>query len=261
MKITKKNAVNVSKLAAAALAGVMVIGGASAYLTDAEVATNTFTVGKVQVDLTEPKYPGNDTDTVKNLIPNQEVAKDPTVTNTGNNNAIVFLKVKVPKASVVTANPDGTRAAEDSKVLFYLKDENDQPWTQANNFDVNWVRLTNLENETNKNVDDSYTYIFGYNDVLQPGVSTTALFDKVQLINVIEGEIDSSTQDIDISAYAIQDDNILTDTSEIDLTTLNAATLEKVYNVFVAQNSDAIAADTLKDADTNNKLDLGGTDR
>ena len=33
-----------------------------AYLTDAETATNTFTVGKVKIDLEEPGYPGNDSD-------------------------------------------------------------------------------------------------------------------------------------------------------------------------------------------------------
>lgn len=32
-------------------------GGTVAYLTDAETATNTFTVGKVKIDLEEPGYP------------------------------------------------------------------------------------------------------------------------------------------------------------------------------------------------------------
>lgn len=50
-------------------------GGTVAYLTDAETATNTFTVGKVKIDLEEPGYPGNDSDEVKNIIPNQEIVK------------------------------------------------------------------------------------------------------------------------------------------------------------------------------------------
>ena len=45
-------------------------GGTVAYLTDAETATNTFTVGKVKIDLEEPGYPGNDSDEVKNIVPN-----------------------------------------------------------------------------------------------------------------------------------------------------------------------------------------------
>ena len=51
-------------------------GGTVAYLTDAETATNTFTVGKVKIDLEEPGYPGNDSDEVKNIVPNQEIMKD-----------------------------------------------------------------------------------------------------------------------------------------------------------------------------------------
>lgn len=65
-------------------------GGTVAYLTDAETATNTFTVGKVKIDLEEPGYPGNDSDEVKNIVPNQEIVKDPQIENTGNNDALVF---------------------------------------------------------------------------------------------------------------------------------------------------------------------------
>ena len=39
-------------------------GGTVAYLTDAETATNTFTIGRVQIDLEEPGYPGNDSDVI-----------------------------------------------------------------------------------------------------------------------------------------------------------------------------------------------------
>lgn len=56
-------------------------GGTVAYLTDAETATNTFTVGKVKIDLEEPGYPGNDSDEVKNIVPNQEIVKDPQIEN------------------------------------------------------------------------------------------------------------------------------------------------------------------------------------
>mgnify|MGYP003299000355 CR=1 FL=1 len=83
----------ISKTVALALAGAMVVGGASAYLTDAETADNVFTVGEVMVDLLEENYPGNDSPDVQDLIPYQEVAKDPVVKNTGENDAVVFLKV------------------------------------------------------------------------------------------------------------------------------------------------------------------------
>lgn len=60
--------------AACAMVGAMAIGGTMAYLTDNEGATNTFTVGKVQVDLEEP---GWDPEEGKDIVPNEEVAKNP----------------------------------------------------------------------------------------------------------------------------------------------------------------------------------------
>ena len=89
--------------------GAMAFGSTMAYLTDTEGATNTFTVGKVQIDLEEPGYPGNDSDKVKNLVPNQEVAKDPVVENTGVNDAIVFMTVEVPNEEVTVVKADGTK--------------------------------------------------------------------------------------------------------------------------------------------------------
>ena len=41
-------------IAATAMIGVLAIGGISAYFTDGDTATNTFTVGKVSIDLQEP---------------------------------------------------------------------------------------------------------------------------------------------------------------------------------------------------------------
>ena len=79
-------------------------GGTVAYLTDAETATNTFTIGRVQIDLEEPGYPGNDSDEVKNIVPNQEIMKDPQIENTGNNDALI-LSILVDTFSSRILNP------------------------------------------------------------------------------------------------------------------------------------------------------------
>ena len=71
-------------MASCLMVGALAFGGTMAYLTDTEGATNTFTVGKVQIDLEEPGYPGNTDDSVKNLVPNQEIEKDPQVIGIGN---------------------------------------------------------------------------------------------------------------------------------------------------------------------------------
>lgn len=99
-------------------------GGTVAYLTDAETATNTFTIGRVQIDLEEPGYPGNDSDEVKNIVPNQEIVKDPQIENTGNNDALTFLRVEVPQ-EMFTDGDDGT-GAQKKQDLFRLKGVSDQ---------------------------------------------------------------------------------------------------------------------------------------
>jgi len=101
-----KRAVKTASLASALL-GVMAIGGIAAYFTDADTATNTFTVGRVSLDLVEPNYPGNDSEKVKNLVPNEEVKKDPTIINDGVNDEYVFLEVYVPYDTVLLANGAG----------------------------------------------------------------------------------------------------------------------------------------------------------
>ena len=68
-------------IATCALTLTLAFGVTMAYMTDSEGVTNTVTVGKVNIDLEEPGYPGNDSDEVKNVIPNQEVVKDPQIEN------------------------------------------------------------------------------------------------------------------------------------------------------------------------------------
>ena len=105
-------------VAACALLGAMALGGTMAYLTDQGSVTNTFTVGQVQIDLTEPDYPGNNTPDVENLVPNEEVPKNPLVTNTGTTDAIVFMTVEVPRANVTLAADDGTKGTKEIQDLF-----------------------------------------------------------------------------------------------------------------------------------------------
>ena len=67
-------------IAATAMIGVLAIGGISAYFTDGDTATNTFTVGKVSIDLQEPNW-----NPPKDITPNQEIKKDPQIKNDGIN--------------------------------------------------------------------------------------------------------------------------------------------------------------------------------
>lgn len=82
------------------LAATAVIGGTLAYFTDTEEATNTFTIGNIDITLDEEK-PGADGERTdggiayENVMPGVAYAKDPVVTNIGDNDAYVRVKVTV----------------------------------------------------------------------------------------------------------------------------------------------------------------------
>jgi predicted ribosomally synthesized peptide with SipW-like signal peptide len=278
-----------------------------AYLTDAESTTNTFTIGDVKVDVLEPHYPGNDSDDVTHIVPNEEIAKDPQIQNTGDNEAIAFAEYTIPIADVVVAKADGTKLDKALTELFtiehYTEDEdgddiNDK--TPAEGINDDWVPLRKqytLSDGTTKeyyyNSDDgkyyedasaktgelteipadsvSVTYLVGYNDTIKGAKNadedadgkdkvTTPVFDLVKLVNIIEGQIDKTAQDIVVTGKAIQsewlDDTDLKDADGNIVKTndeITGATLEKVYNIYFNQSGDKDAAD----ADTTN-LDLKG---
>lgn len=84
-----KNRKLVKGIALAAVITALAAGGTAAYLTDFETATNSFTVGKVDIDLDEPNWkPEDNTD----LVPTQVIRKDPYVANKGVNEAFVYLE-------------------------------------------------------------------------------------------------------------------------------------------------------------------------
>ena len=79
----------------AALVAVLTIaiGGTLAYFTADDEATNTFTVGNVDIDLTEPKWDGQGSEDAPEVYPGEAIAKDPTITNNGANPCFVRMKI------------------------------------------------------------------------------------------------------------------------------------------------------------------------
>ena len=216
------------------------VGSTVAYLTDAETATNTFTVGNVQIDLEEPGYPGNDSDEVKNIIPNQEIVKDPQIENTGNNDALAFLRVEVPQ-EMFTDGDDGT-GEQKKQDLFRLKGVSDQ-----------W-ELLRTETVTREDGKAKTSYVYGYKKTLGKGATTDKLFQKVQMKNAVESDLSGNVEDIVVTACAIQS----TEVSDISLTpaedgTLGKDTLDQVYTVFLNQSGE----NTPRPADEGNRSQTG----
>lgn len=86
--------------------------GTLAYFTDKDAATNTFTVGNVKIDLIEQQKTDNglaDFDQNKKLVPGTSdvnaVSKIVTVKNTGDNDAWVWVDLKIPAYLVSSEYP------------------------------------------------------------------------------------------------------------------------------------------------------------
>lgn len=176
----------VKGIALAAMLAALAAGGTAAYLTDFETATNSFTVGKVDIELDEPNWKPDDN---TKIVPTQVIKKDPFIKNRGINEAFVYLEVSVPVRNVITAAQDGTRNALAKTELFsYTKNKE---WTQ-------------LER---KAIGQNMVYTYAYNHILKPGEKTTTLFNTVTFANIIEGQLDTQQLDMPVRAYAIQSTN------------------------------------------------------
>ena len=179
-RVKVKNAI-VSLLLVAAL----VITGALAFLTAKDSAENKFTVGNVDISLTEPKWDAANPDgTLENIVAGQVITKDPTITNTGVNDAYVYMMVQVPKADNIAIDGE---VVSDHQLFSFTPN-------------AGW---TCIAEKTDDNDANNY-YLYAFDTALAPkGVAN--LFDKVTFANTTS-DFEASSLKIEIKAYAIQSD-------------------------------------------------------
>lgn len=155
-----------------ALAATAIIGGTLAYFTDTKDATNTFTVGNVSIELTEPNWEGSGSQDAPEVYPGEPLAKDPTVKNDGANPCFVRIKVTgldcLGNAGMITYRTD------------YVTDK----------LGDNWVKHT-----------DGYYY---YNEVLAVGATTDALFDQIVIPTGLKNGDAETEFNVVVSAEAVQ---------------------------------------------------------
>lgn len=267
MQLKKKTQVG---LAICGLAAVMGVGGTIAYLTDKTGATNNFTFGDVKVDTLEPNWDVTDEndngipDVSEFVVPNQEIPKSVVCENVGMNDAIVFVKLTVPLENVTRVADDGTAEKTDAGELdrklqevFYFKDMEDPITAENNNFHEGWINLPEEElgyegaggseeyldlgvgkTKVYSEEDGVRTYVFGYNKRIIPEESTTSLFDKVQIKNIIENEVEpGAVKKIQVETFSIQADNIVNDNGAIDTSgDIDHDTLKEIYDIYIRQN-------------------------
>ena len=177
----KKNTVKIMTLAG--LLCLASVGGVSAYLTDYEKVSNEFTVGKVDIELKEPEWKPEEN---KKIEPSKVIHKDPQITNTGTNDAFVYMEVSIPMANVEAAAENGERLGKKVQELFSFEAKD------------SWMQLSVQNTESRR------TYTYAYTKILKPQETSEALFDTVKFLNLIEGQLDGQTFEIPVRAYAIQ---------------------------------------------------------
>ena len=233
--------------------------GIAAYQTDLEDSGNIFTIGEVQIEQSEPGFPTVDDpddgrtpgvpDECELVIPYDEIAKDPRITNVGINDAIVFFRITAPVETLTLIGDDGSRETDVESDLFWFKRASDSVDLHHNNFNPNFVELTTLDQkivscEGVNNEGKGKTYIFGWHEILEPGDSTETLFDKVQ--NKKYGSRTIGADEIErikIEAFAIQAEYIQQNGADMDTTgELDEDELTHIYQIFINQNAETAGA-------------------
>ena len=177
---------------------VFAVGGTLAYLTDTtQTTTNTFTFGKVDIELNEGNWNAqNATD----LEPGATVAKQPTVTvETGSKDAFVFIEVTMP-------------AQVNGKDVLTHDTIDTTKWTVVSTSGTTTV------------------YAYGTSSAMtkvSANGSTPALFNTITVNNTLIGTdvtaIGNNGLDITVKAYAIQADSLASNTPSAVWTTLQGA--------------------------------------
>lgn len=229
--MSKKNRKNL--VIAIAMIMVLAVGAIAAYFTAQDTATNTFTFGKVDIDLLEPNW---DPDDATEVTPNQELLKDPQIQNTGINDAFMFAVVQVPKAEIVTsavptgvqngATNDGTANSNEGTAamtqLFQLNKTADsagaKAWTGTDTYnDDAWTLIaTNPTGVPAAIAAANNVYVYAYtgssSDSMQAvaaDATTPEVFQSVTVCNAIsEQGLEEASKDVKVYGFGVQTDNI-----------------------------------------------------
>lgn len=157
---------------AVCVVAILAIGGTLAYFTATDDATNTFTVGNVDITLTEPNWEGSGSKDAPEVYPGEPLAKDPTVTNSGANPCFVRIKV------------EGLDCLAPAGNITYRTDY------VTGKLGVDWVLHT-----------DGYFY---YNKVLAVGDTTDALFDQIVIPTDLKNGDAKTEFNVVVTAEAVQ---------------------------------------------------------
>ena len=198
----------------------MSIGGMLAYFTDTDTEKNTFTVGKVEIELTEPNWDEAEEAEFNKLIPTREIPKDPTITVAEDSQtAYTFMKVQLSEdfATLLKnyAEVKGWGLADADKLIDAWFVSEVQPKIMDMNLEKGYVVLGVL---SPKEPGESVTY---FDKVTVPA-------DVVESMYPVDGEYN-----IVITAYAIQAEGFY---NEADKQASRAAAYEALRPAIIGES-------------------------
>ena len=195
-------------IAAVVLLAVLVVGGAIAYFTDTESKTNTFTIGNVDMTLTEDSWDAlADTnnnelpDVAEDMMPGESVTKDPTINNVSTKNpAFVFAKVEVPCTTIVAP------ATTSEEIFTYTPNAG---WTELSTAAVACTSGGTATHVYYYGTGGTLTALAKAADASTPTSTTNPVFSSVTLRSTLKGnEGLTGNKNIVVTGYGIQTEGL-----------------------------------------------------
>lgn len=165
------------------LAALICVGATLAWLSSEARTRNVVTIGEVAITLTEPGFDEltDGTKHISDVVPGQQITKDPTVTNTGSHPAYV-------RASVVIGGSYFENMGEEEKATYQSELENGLHVLDG------WIKSP---------VDGKYYYQTALATAGEDG-SSSMIFDYVTIPHTWGNEMVGTDITIDIQAEAVQ---------------------------------------------------------
>ena len=195
-------------LTAVVLILIMLIGGMLAFFTDADEDNKVFVLGNIKIKFSDESVENFDVE-INKLTPNKTIDQKAELENVGENDAYIFVKVKMPHINV---SVDGDEA---KKTDLFTTNMNKEKWMELTQFNSEEVNF--------------YTHVYAYvngsklakfeakTEQLTPKAE---IFSQISFINIsnptqITDVFKEGKLQVDVTAYAIQADDIDNDPASV----------------------------------------------
>ena len=155
-----------------------------AYYASSDTEVNRFTVGDIDVTITEPNYVDDQI-----IVPNQTIAKDPTFTNEGSIKAHIRAQVYVPisdSIKYVDQNEQIVTPSEEIELFSYTINDG---WEEVVDNPSDTYKFNGIyeDSKGNRYKVHTYKYVNTIEKEVEPGETiSTPLFDEVTVINYLD---------------------------------------------------------------------------